>query len=78
MNFISHRLEGGIGRQSLLSIGFFVFGLIAACILANYIVANDFTKLAFDGIACVGAAIIAATTINWRTGLYLMLAWLLF
>jgi len=41
-------------------------------------VSDDSTKLAFAGIACIGAVLVAATAINWRTGLYLLLAWLLF
>jgi hypothetical protein len=77
VNFISHRLPYRFGRQSLLSIGFFVAGLIAAYLVAQYIISNDFSKLAYAGIACAGAAAIAITAINWRTGLYLLLAWLL-
>jgi hypothetical protein len=41
-------------------------------------VSDDSTKLAFAGIACIGAALVAATALNWRTGLYFLLAWLLF
>lgn len=77
MNFASNRVASRLGRQSLLGIGFFVFGLIAACILANSIVANDFVTLGFAGMACAGAAVVVATAINWRTGLYFLLAWLL-
>jgi hypothetical protein len=77
VNYTSHRLAGRFGRQSRLSIGFFVCGFIAACLLSNYIVSDDYTKLVFAGIACIGAALVAATAINWRTGLYFLLAWLL-
>ena len=78
MNPTAHGLTHRLGRQSLLSIGFLVFGLVVACFVANLILSGDITKVAFAGIACAGAAIVAATAINWRTGLYLLLAWLLF
>ena len=77
MNFTSHRIAERLGRQALLSTGFMVFGLIAACLLANYIVLDDFTKLAFAGMVCAGAAVAAAAAVNWRTGLYFLLGWLL-
>ncbi len=73
----SHRLAPDLGQQSLLNILFFVVGLIAGYLAAKYIVSDDFTKLALAGGACVGAAVVAVTVLNWRTGLYLLLAWLL-
>lgn len=78
MNFTSYRPAPTLGRQSVLSIVFFFLGLIVACLVANYIVSDDHTKLVFAGMACAGAAMVAVTVINWRTGLYLLLAWLLF
>jgi hypothetical protein len=77
VNFASHRLAQGVRPQSVLSIVFFVCGLVAAYVVAETILAEDFSKLAFAGMACVAAAIVAVTAINWRTGLYLLLAWLL-
>jgi len=57
---------------------FFVFGLIPAYLIANDILSDDTTKLAYVGMACAGAAVAAVTVTNWRIGVYLLLAWLLF
>lgn len=78
MIFPGHRLSEKFGRQSLLTVGLFAFGSIAAWLLANYIVSGEFTKLAFAGIVCAGAVVVVATLMNWRTGVYFLLTWLLF
>jgi hypothetical protein len=77
VNIASHRLAPNLKRQSRLTILFFIFGFIAACLAANYIVSGDFTGLAIAGGACAGAAVAAITAVNWRNGLYLLLFWLL-
>lgn len=79
MSFTWYRIaDRRIGRQPFLTVVFFVSGLMAAYVLADCILADDPIRLAYVGMACVGAAIIAVTAINWRTGVYLLLAWLLF
>lgn len=65
-------------RGPLLTVGFFVFAMIAAYEVAGYILRNDVTSLAFVGVAFVGGAFIVAILNNWRNGVYFFLAWLLF
>ncbi len=65
-------------RGPLSGVAFFVFALLVAYKVAQYIVNGDVTSLAFVGMACVGGAFVVAMLNNWRNGLYFFLAWLLF
>jgi hypothetical protein len=67
-----------VRRGPILSLGFFVFGLLLAYSVAGYIIANDLKSLAYIAIVCVGATFLGITLNNWRNGLYFFLAWLLF
>jgi hypothetical protein len=62
----------------VLTVWFFAFSLLAAYLLANAILSDSVVNLAFAGMICVGASIVAVILINWRTGVYFLLAWLLF
>lgn len=65
-------------KDQLISFGVFVVGALAAYQLAQYVISGDYAGLAYAGMALVGGAIIIGTLNNWRNGLYLCLAWLLF
>ena len=65
-------------RGPLLGFGFFIFGLVIAYKLADYIVTDDSTSLALAGMAVVGGVFVIAILNNWRNGVYFFFAWLLF
>src|SRR6266852_6204265 len=46
--------------------------------MATYIVSGDFIGLAFVGMTFLMSAIVVFILLDWRKGLYLFLAWLLF
>ena len=66
------------GRNQLVGIGFLVAGAFAAYQLAQYVIGGDFTGLAYVGMAFLGGAILVGILKNWRNGVYMFLAWLLF
>jgi len=55
-----------------------IFALVGAYEAANFIVAGDMIGLAFVGLAFIVGAFVIAMLNNWRRGLYIFLAWLLF
>lgn len=61
-------------------IGFFVFALavFGAYEAAGFILAGDMAGLVYVGLAFVLAAFVIAMLNNWRRGLYIFFAWLLF
>src|SRR5712692_1639147 len=50
----------------------------ASWMLATWIVGASSPTLSFAGLGLVVGAIVLASLVNWRSGLYLFLAWLLF
>jgi hypothetical protein len=78
MRSLSHPFPGQFRRGPLSAFAFFVFALIAAYKVAQYIINDDVASLAFVGMALVGGAFVVAMLNNWRNGLYFFLAWLLF
>src|SRR5690242_9076716 len=67
-----------VGRGRAMAAGLFVFAMILAYKIAGYIVAGDLGGLAYVGIAVLIATFFVAILHDWRNGLYLFLAWLLF
>jgi hypothetical protein len=66
-------------RKSLLfAIGSYVVAAFAAYEAAQYVLRDDFTSLAYVGVAVVGGAIVLGILNNWRNGVYFFLIWLLF
>src|SRR6201993_3201073 len=65
-------------KGPLLTIATIVVGALAAYEAADYVIREDFTGLAYVGMALVGGAIVIRILNNWRNGLYFFLAWLLF
>jgi hypothetical protein len=70
--------SGNFSRKRLLTAGFFIFALLAAYQVAGYIIGGNFTSLeliAF-GFGCFAFVIVVLK--DWRRGLYVAFAWLLF
>jgi hypothetical protein len=71
-----------ICRQRLggnhLTLGLFLFGIVAAYILAGYIINEDINGFVLIGLAGAACAFVLAILNNWRNGLLILLTWLLF
>ena len=66
-------------RSGLLAkLSLFAFALVIAYKISDYIVSGDNTSLALVGMACVAAVVVLIVLNNWKNGLYLLLAWILF
>ncbi len=65
-------------KGPLLTIGTIVVGALGAYEAADYVIREDFTGMAYAGMALVGGAIVIRILNNWRNGLYFFLSWLLF
>jgi len=65
-------------RGRLISFCVLVAGTLGAYQLAQYVISGDFAGLAYAGMAFLGGAIVIGILNNWRHGVYLFLAWLLF
>jgi len=65
-------------RRPLFVVGFMVFFAIAAYKAAGYVIAGDLEGLSFVALGFLGGAFVLGILNNWRNGLYLFLAWLLF
>src|SRR5215469_1622829 len=65
-------------KGTLLTIGMIVVGAVGAYEAADYVIREDFTSMAYAGMALVGSAIVIRILNNWRNGLYFFLCWLLF
>src|SRR5271170_2742954 len=55
-----------------------VIGVFAARECADWVLAGDYTGMAYGVMLCAGAAIVIGILNNWRNGVYFFLAWLLF
>jgi hypothetical protein len=78
MRIASALSSGQLSRRPLLAFGTVVVGAFAAYELAQYVINDDMTGLAYAGLCLVGAAIIVGILHNWRNGVYFFLSWLLF
>jgi hypothetical protein len=65
-------------RNPLVAFGLFALVIYAAYKTAGAILANDLESLAFAALLFVGGAIVVAILNDWRRGLYLLVAWILF
>ena len=77
MNLLTRTLHGQLGRRQINALAFLIVALVAAYKLAGYIVADDFTSLAFAGLLFIGAGLVVAILNNWQQGVYFLLGWLL-
>jgi hypothetical protein len=78
MRIASALSSGHFRRGPLLTFGTLVVGALAAYQAAEYVIRDDFTSLAYVGMAVVGGAIVIGILNNWRNGVYFFLTWLLF
>ena len=78
MRIASVLSSGQFRRGPLLLFGTLVVGAFAAYEMAQYVINNDMTGLAYAGLCLAGGAIVIAILNNWRNGVYFFLAWLLF
>jgi hypothetical protein len=67
-----------VSRNPLVSFGFLVAVMYAAYQVAQAILANDLTGLGFVAVLGLGGAVFIAVLNDWRRGLYLLIAWILF
>jgi hypothetical protein len=67
-----------LGRKPIVILGFFALSAFAAYELAQYVIYDDMTGLAYAGLCVAAGAIVIAILNNWRNGVYFFLAWLLF
>src|ERR1700675_3156828 len=78
MRIASVLSTGQFGRRPLLVFGTLVVGAFAAYEMAQYVINDDMTGLAYAVLCLVGGAIVVAILNNWRNGVYFFLSWLLF
>jgi hypothetical protein len=69
---------GQFRRGPIALLGILALGAGTAYKAAMYIIDGDLTGLAYLGMAFLVAAVVVAILHDWRNGLYLFLAWLLF
>jgi hypothetical protein len=62
----------------LLRIGFFLFAILAAYELAQYVITGDYSTLVILALVAVGGAVAIVIMNDWRHGLYIVFGWLLF
>jgi hypothetical protein len=67
-----------VSRNPLVAFGLFIIVIFVAYKAAQAILANDLNSLAFAGLLVVGGAVFVAILNDWRRGLYLLVAWILF
>jgi hypothetical protein len=65
-------------RNPLVSLGLLAVVIYAAYKSAEAILANDLNSLAYAVLLFVGGAVFVAILNDWRRGLYLLVAWILF
>jgi hypothetical protein len=65
-------------RGLLAKLSLFAFAAIIAYKISDYIVSGDNTSLALIGMALLIGAFVLIILNNWKNGLYLLLAWILF
>jgi hypothetical protein len=78
MSYFQGSIPGQFRRSRWFSFAFLVLALFAAYKTAGYIILNDFTSLLSLALVFVICVFVVALLHNWRNGVYLFLAWLLF
>jgi hypothetical protein len=78
MRIASVLSSGQISRRLLLVFGTLVVGAFGAYEMAQYVINDDMTGLAYAGLCLAGGTIVVAILNNWRNGVYFFLSWLLF
>jgi hypothetical protein len=78
MKILSQTMPRASSKNPLFVFGFFALAIFAAYELAQYVINDDMTGLAYVAMCVVGGAVVIVVLNNWRNGTYLLLAWLLF
>ena len=78
MNALTQTIPGQFRRSRWFALTFFAVALFGAYKTAGYILENDITSLLYLGLIFVVVVFVLALLRNWRNGVYLFLAWLLF
>jgi len=78
MNALTQTIPGQFRRSRWFALTFFAVALFGAYKTAGYILENDITSLLYLGLIFVVFVFVLALLRNWRNGVYLFLAWLLF
>jgi O-antigen ligase len=65
-------------KSRWLTFAFFLVAIIVAYKAAGYIIANDLASLLYIALMFIILVFVLALLQNWRNGVYLFLAWLLF
>jgi hypothetical protein len=65
-------------RNPLAGIAIFAIVLLVAYKAAEVILSDDFTTFAYVGIMAGAAVVVVAILNNWRRGVYVLVAWVLF
>jgi len=65
-------------RNPLVAFGLFVVVIFAAYLAAGAVIADDIKSLAFVALLFVAGAVVVAVLNDWRRGLYVLVAWILF
>ena len=71
-------IPGNLRGNPLIGFLVFALALFGAYEAAGFILAGDMAGLVYVGLAFVLAAFVVAMLNNWRRGLYIFIAWLLF
>ena len=76
--FLSFPGSGHARNKSFLTVVLLLGGLVAACVSAQLVLADDWKTLGLiaRGFACLALAVKILN--NWRQGLYIFFAWLFF
>ncbi len=78
MRLASALPSGRFQRRPLILFGILAAGVFAAYEMAEYVLNDDMTGLAYAGLCIAGAVIVIAILNNWRSGVYFFLSWLMF
>ncbi len=78
MRIASALSAGQFGRRPLIVFGVLVIGAFGAYELAQYVLNDDMTGLAYAAMCVAAGTAVIAILNNWRNGVYFFLTWLLF
>jgi hypothetical protein len=67
-----------LSRNPLATIGLFALLMYAANKAAQLVLADDLSTFGLIAVVCAGGAVIVAILNDWRRGLYVLVAWILF
>ncbi len=71
-------IPGEFRRGRRVTIAFFIVAIIVAYKAAGYIITNDLASLLYIALGFIVFVFVLALLQNWRNGVYLFVAWLLF